>query len=161
MLSWEDRPKEIAFLLNPAFCGRLIYGTIHSYYSEIKRPFPFVLVYLILPLLLHKKTRSLISSKTQFINWAQNHEECLIQFPERAKDLVEITNEALEFLLQCNLLSFTASAELKIALGHSISKTKFVDPEVKECVTKSEHIGRWFARTGSVDIAYITLGVKP
>jgi hypothetical protein len=100
MKKWIERPAEVAYLLNPAFCGRLLYGTIRAYNEEAQRGFPFPLVYLVLPLLLHKATRQSVSSRTQFLIWQQRNEHLLVRFAERAEQLVHITNEAVEFLLQ-------------------------------------------------------------
>jgi hypothetical protein len=162
MRNWDYRAKEIAYSLNPAFCSRLLYSAINSYTAENNRSFPFPLVYLILPLLLHRKTREVINSKTQFINWIHTNEYLLIDFAERTKSLVSIANEALEFLIQSGYVSFSANAELEIRHTlTSISKTKFTDGDVKDCILKSEHVGRWFARTGRIETIYSTLGVRP
>lgn len=162
MNSWENRSKEIAFLLNPAFCGRLIYTTIRQFNEVSNRALPFPLVYLILPLVLHKATREKISSRTKFLVWVQQNPELLIGYAQRAKELVEITNEATEFLLQTNMLLITDQAALEInSSTKGLSKGKFVDKEVKQCLNKSEHVGKWFASAGKVETIFIGLGVRP
>lgn len=50
MNSWNKRTREVAHLLNPAFCGRMLYSAINAYSIKTKRAFPFPLVYLVLPL---------------------------------------------------------------------------------------------------------------
>lgn len=30
MRSWENRSKEIAYLLNPAYCGKILYSSIKN-----------------------------------------------------------------------------------------------------------------------------------
>jgi len=162
MKQWNERSTEIAYLLNPAFCGRLLYKTISKYNQEAKRPFPFPLVYLVLPLLLHRRTREAISSRSKLLLWIQNNESLLISYADRAKQLVPITNEAIEWLLQCNCVRFTASAELEISpTTPSLSKTKFTDDEVKDCLNKSEHIAKWFVNAGKTETIFIALGVRP
>jgi hypothetical protein len=162
MKNWIERPSEVAYLLNPAFCGRLLYGTIRAYNDESNRGFPFPLAYLVLPLLLHKATRNTISSRTQFLVWQQRSEHLLVHFAKRAEQLVQITNEAVEFLLQSEYISVSEAGELSAATTkRTPSKTKFADDEVKDCAAKSEHIGKWFARTGKTETIYITLGVRP
>lgn len=170
MRAWNKRSKEVAYLLNPAFCGRILYNTIKTYNkasnkidNEVsKRVFPFPLIYLVLPLVLHKRTRNLISSKTKFLVWLQKYPEQIIDFPERAKDLIPITNEAIELLLQSGLIRLTNNAEIEIVdtVG-LLGKNKYVDEEVKECLNKSEHIARWFFGAGKVETIYIGLGVRP
>lgn len=162
MKKWSIRTHEVAFLLNPAFCGRILYTTIKEYSKKAKRAFPFPLIYLILPLVLHKETRANINSKTQLISWVQRYPQLLIGFPQRAKELVLITNEAVEFLLQTGKVILTPTGELEVsAVSRTLSKTKYVDPEISECLSKAEHIGRWFVATGRVETIYIALGVKP
>ena len=162
MNSWNKRSKEVAYLLNPAFCGRLIYTVIKQFNTVSNRAFPFPLIYLILPLVLHKNTRDTISSKTKFLVWTQEHPELLIGYGTRAKELIEIANEAVEFLLQTNTLLINDKAELEVNTTlKGLSKTKFVDEEIKQCLTKSEHVGRWFANAGKVETIFIGLGVRP
>jgi len=64
MRSWDYRPDEVKNLFNPAFCGRVIYGTISEYQKNTKRDFPFPLIYLVLPLVLPRQIRTEISSRT-------------------------------------------------------------------------------------------------
>lgn len=162
MREWSSRSKEVAYLLNPAFCGRIIYNTVKIYGDITKRAFPFPLIYLILPLILHKKTRELINSRTQLMIWVQRYPETLINFPKRAKELVPITNEAIELLFQCNLLKLTNNGEIEVVKTvKALSKTKYSNDEIKECIKKSEHVGKWFAVAGKVETIFIGMGVKP
>lgn len=162
MREWKMRTKEVAYLLNPAFCGRVLYGTVKKYNKISNKAFPFPLIYLVLPLVLHKNTRRLINSKTAMLVWIQKYPELLVGFAQRASDLVEITNEAVELLLQSELLQLTDRAELQVNKTiKAMNKTKFADDEIKECVNKSEHVGKWFAVAGSTETIYISLGVRP
>lgn len=162
MRAWNYRSNEIAYLLNPAFCGRILFNTVKTYNDITKKAFPFPLIYLVLPLILHKKTRELINSRTKMLLWLQKYPEILIGFSERAKDLVLITNEAVELLLQSNLFNLTNKAELEISKGiRTLSKTKFTNDEIKDCIKKSEHVAKWFATVGTVETIYASLGVRP
>lgn len=162
MREWKTRTKEVAYLLNPAFCGRILYGAVKKYNEISNRAFPFPLIYLVLPLVLHKNTRRLINSKTAMLVWVQKYPELFIGFAQRASDLVEITNEAVELLLQSGLLQLTNEAGLQVNKTiRAMSKTRFTDDEIKECVDKSEHVGKWFAVAGSTETIYISLGVRP
>ena len=156
------RTHEVAYLLNPAFCGRILYSSIKTYNKISNKSFPFPLIYLILPLVLHKQTRINISSRTQLLIWVQNHSKLLIDFPRRAKELVPITNEAIEFLLQTGKVRLNADGELDIfPTARTLSKTKYADSEVKECIVKAEHVAKWFASAGKIETIYIVLGVRP
>ena len=161
MKSWNLRTHEVAFLLNPAFCGRVLYSTIKTYNEKANRALPFPLIYLVLPLVLHKETRANINSRTQLQLWVQQYPQLLIDFPKRARELVPITNESVEFLLQTGNIILTPNGELKISPTlKSLSKTKFVDDEISECLKKGEHIAKWFV-AGKAETIYIELGVRP
>jgi len=156
------RTHEVAFLLNPAFCGRVIYSTIRTYCEKTNRGFPFPLTYLILPLVLHKGTRSCINSKTKLIVWVQRYPQLLIDYPQRTRELVPITNEAIEFLLQTGKIFLNSNGELEILpTSRALSKTRFADGEIADCLKKGEHVAKWFATTGRVETIYIILGVRP
>lgn len=162
MREWKMRTKEVAYLLNPASCGRILYGAVKKYNEISNRAFPFPLIYLVLPLVLHKNTRRLIDSRTAMLVWTQKYPELFIGFAQRASDLVEITNEAVELLLQSELLQLTIESGLQVNKTIRVmSRTRFVDDEIKECVNKSEHVGKWFAVVGSMETIYISLGVRP
>ena len=107
MNKWSMRTHEVAFLLNPAFCGRILYSTIKTYNEKTNRAFPFPLIYLVLPLVLHKETRMNINIRTQLLVWVQRYPQLLLDFPKRTRGLVPITNEAVEFLLQTGKVRFT------------------------------------------------------
>ena len=162
MNSWNERTHEVAYLLNPAFCGRMLYSTISTYCKTTQRAYPFPLVYLVLPLVLHKETRENINSRKQLHLWVQQYPQLLIDFPKRAAELIPITHEAIELLLQTEKLTRTHDGELEISsVAHSLSKTKYVDSEISECLSKCEHVARWFATAGKVENVYIELGVRP
>ena len=160
--SWSKRSLEVAFLFNPAFCGRILYSTVKAYKEITQKSFPFPLVYLILPLVLHKETRTRINSKTQFQIWIHRYPHLLIGFPQRARDFVQITNEAIEFLIYARQILLTDTGELDILSISTIEKKKkFDDTEILECIQKAQHIAKWFASAGKIETIYIELGVKP
>nr|WP_312579755.1 three component ABC system middle component [Sedimentibacter sp.] len=162
MKNWDNRATEIAYLLNPAFCGRIIYHAIKTYQQESKRPMPFPLVYLILPMVLHRKTRERIKSITQMQIWIQRNPEMLIGFADRAQSMVPITNEAVEFLMQSGIVTLTNNAELELAqLFKALSTTKYTNDEIKECISKSSSVAKWFAKAGTVETIYVSWGVRP
>ena len=154
MREWNQRPKEVKYLFNPAFCGRVLYAMVAEYQKNTSRALPFPLVYLILPLVLPKQTRERISSKTQLMNWVQANQALMYNYGKRANDLISITNEALELMLQ-------TGKNLRETQEKYSSKTKFIDSEVSDCLNKAEHVARWFASAGKVETIYFCLGVRP
>lgn len=161
MKSWFERSPEVSYLLNPAFCARILYGSIVSYKKECQRDFPFVLSYLVLPIVLHKETRQRIKTVTHMQVWLQKNQELLIGYAKRTKSLVPITSESIEFLLQNTTASFNGD---NIVITHPLkpSKLKSIsDEEMIECFHKAEAVGKWFARNGTVENIYQSWGVRP
>lgn len=162
MKSWGKRAREIAYLLNPAFCGRMLYQAIREYHVKTNRPFPFPLIYLVLPLALHKETRQRIDSVTAMQVWIQRHPDLLIGFADRARDMVPFTNEALEFLMASGHILITTNGDLSVSpLAGRLSERKCSDPEIGDCLSKSSAVARWFARAGATETIYASWGVRP
>lgn len=162
MRKWEERSLETKYLLNPAFCSRMLYATILEYESKSGRPLPFPLIYLILPLVLHKRTREKISSSTKLLNWTQTNQELLIGFPARAKEFVEITNESIEFLLCSGMVQINDTGEIiRTPDIRKLNETEYLNEEIKQCVRKSQHVARWFIGAGTTENIYACLGVRP
>jgi Family of unknown function (DUF6521) len=161
MIVWDRRPIEIASLLNPAFCGEVIRQCIESYQKTESQPFPFPLVYLILPIVLHKKTRETIVAQRQLHVWLQANENVKIGFADRTRELVPITKEAMIFLLQVGAIEVDEQAGL-----HVVSYQRRIPPsqpegEISDCYRTAVVIGRWFARAANVPTIYALWGVRP
>ena len=161
MIVWEKRPIEIASLLNPAFCGELIRQCIESYQKAESQPFPFPLVYLILPIVLHKKTRETIVSQRQLHVWLQAHENVKIGFADRTRELVPITKEAMLFLFQVGAIEVDEQAGLRVASYQRRIPPSQPEGEISECYRTAVVIGRWFARAANVPTIYALWGVRP
>ena len=116
MIPWSKRTPEIANLLNPSFCAILLYSAIFEYQKKAKNNMPFSLLYLVMPIVLHKNTRNRVNSRENMVVWLQRNPDVLIGFADRAKSLIGFTNEAIEFLL------FQGNCEI-IDGGLSIIKT--------------------------------------
>lgn len=161
MSPWETRPIEIAHLLNPAFCGEVLRRCIRSYNSAGPRQFPFPLVFLVLPIVLHSNTRESIPANTRehLHVWLQGHQNVRIGFAERARDMVPITKEAIAFLLQVRAVAVNDLAGLR--LTRYVARNITVNEEIADCYRKAEILGRWFARAGTPAIIYTMWGVRP
>lgn len=164
MIPWEKRPVEVASLLNPAFCGEILRICVKEYENTASRPFPYPLIFLVLPIILHSSTRKSLpsSSRTQLYVWLQSHQEARVGFAERISQLIPVTREALIFLLQLELfLIDEENAGLSVATYKPINVNGQNEGEVAECYSKAKIIGKWFARSGTTATIYSVWGVKP
>lgn len=159
----NERPEEIANLLNPAFCGEIIRRCIKKFYEVSEEKFDFALIYLILPIVLHRGTRDKISpySRKQMHVWLQENQEVRINFNLRAQQLVPFTKEAVIFLMQTNSLVIQEDGKIVIPSYKKMSTKDHSRTEISDIFRKSEIIGRWFANAGTSTTIYTMWGVKP
>lgn len=160
MIIWDRRPIEIASLLNPAFC-ETIRRCVDTYQQVGSQPFPFPLVYLILPIVLHKKTRETIVFQRQLHVWLQSHEDVKIGFADRARQLLPITKEALLFLLQVGAIELDEQARISVISYRRRVPQSQQEGEIRDCYKTADVIGRWFARAGNVTTIYALWGIRP
>ena len=159
MRPWNERPPDVAGLFNPAFCGRLL---VHTVFEHQPESVPFVLVPLVLPLILHRKTRDILptSIRSAFITWVEQHPEVRLGLADRVTHALPVTREALLFMTSRGWLSIegaTVSATRPKPLGSSPRDTD----EVKDCVLKARLLGRWFRHAGRPATIYAALAITP
>ena len=163
MDKWNNRSDEIAYLINPAFSASLIYLVIKEYSKKRNEGLPFSLTYLILPILLHKKTRGIVNSRSNMVKCIQENQEILVGFSKRANSLIDFTNEAIEFLLSRKVIVFEDD-KIKICASISLKTLSDIeekDEEIKDCFIKAGNLGRWFLDMKTEENVYIAWGVKP
>src|ERR1700681_3010467 len=100
MLPWNERPTEVANLLNPAFVGVLLRKAIDGYTEEVQSGMPFELLFLVPPFCLHPATAERLPrspSVTPLHVWLQREEnrDVLLAFADRASAVVPFVREAL------------------------------------------------------------------
>jgi hypothetical protein len=164
MLAWEDRPVEVANLLNPAFCAEVLRRCIREYEAQSSQRLPYPLVFLVLPILLHGKTRNhIFRRQRQTLHaWLHNYPDVRVGFGERARSLVPVTREALAFLLHAGAVQIDDQGALSsIQYKGRRSRPVQVEGDAEDCYGKAEIVGRWFARAGTTATIFAMWGVKP
>jgi hypothetical protein len=163
-LPWRDRPPEIAALLNPAFCGELIARATQDYERIRAAAFPLPLGFVVLPLVLHPPTLSILPSRanTTFATWSAENEALLADLPERTLRLRPISREALLFLAQHKALTVDAeglrTGEKPMRLT---AKSAVTTPDTDGIRRAAGLLGRWFANQGAPGHILQTMGVMP
>jgi hypothetical protein len=163
MKPWNLRSPEVANLLNPAFCGHVLYTAVVAYSDEAKKPMPYVLCFVILPLVLHQATSTTITGHTSQLQvWLVEYPEIKVRLAERARQLVPFAREATAFLLQTQTLRLHGTGGLEIAAPlRRIRRTTPTPEPNEECLKKAKILGRWLGSAGSSATVYASLGVKP
>jgi hypothetical protein len=161
---WAERAREEAANLNPAFCAELLARSVAEYTRLREIPFPFPLVFLLLPIALHKRTRDLLPGKssTAFVGWIAENKPSLAEMPERVIRLMPVTREGLLFALQHHILRFES--------GGLVSGARRISPRARldhttedsqEARGTAAMLGRWFAAQGSTSSIMQGFGITP
>lgn len=162
-MKWSDRPPEVAYSLNPAFCGRVIDGCIAGYAAAACRAMPYPLSYLILPIVLHKRTRDSMPStlQTRMHPWLSKNQRAKIGFDERVRSMAQFTREALIFLIRTGKIEVTGAGELAGGDTKATRNSKSESPEIVDCAKKAKIVGKWFAPYADAAEVFRMWGVAP
>ncbi len=167
MTAWLSRVSEERSLLNPAFCGTLLWRAARGHQADSSPPsgMAFETAFLILPIILHRQMREALprTVATSLPAWLTTLPLARSQIATRARLLVPFTKEALAFGGLHGLLTFSKGTVF--AAEHWAPKVspflKESSEEVQECGNRADLLGRWFARAGSAETVMSILGIQP
>ena len=150
MTPWNDRPPEVANLFNPAFCALLLRHAVKDYARERGEGMPLGLVVLVLPVVLHGRTRDALpaSTVTHLHAWLENNSEVQIGLAQRLESMAPYTREAVLFALQRRILSVTDGL-LTAPIVRLSAYAPESGSEAEACVRRAGFLGRWLAKNGS------------
>ena len=164
MIPWNKRPTISANLLNPAFCGEVVRRCILAFQNEHAQvSFPYPLMFLVLPLVLHKETRAALPKTTRksFFEWVSENQHLKVNFGERARSLVPYTQEAFLFLLQHQSIEILHNGNLSVRPYRKKNLLDENKEEVEEIFRKAAFLGKWLSISGDTKTIFTVLGVKP
>lgn len=166
LLPWQQRPREEAYLFNPAFCAVLLHEFVKEYQKSKGQSTPFVLLFCVLPIVLPSKTRRALPGSTlvSLYSWRERNPEVMVGFAERARSLRPIVQEALRFAIDRTVLVFADDGGVILG-AKSLSVTKSFEntltDDARECAATARLLGRWFAKAGTASTILAAWGIKP
>jgi len=165
MKPWSQRPREEAYLLNPAFGCLTLTSACFGYNETRSQPLPFALAFMILPIVLHKRTRESLPNtrRTSVPNWLRLHGEARVGFPKRAMALRPHTREAIAYGLAFDWMSVDDSGSIlpvvrSSAITRAISSS---NGDARECASKARFVGRWIGTVSSTETLMALWGIRP
>ena len=167
MKSWKKRPSEVANLINPAFCTVILQNAIKGYQSKLKEGMPFPLIFVVLPIVLHPKTRVILPKNTtkKFYSWLNEYPEINIRFANRARSLVPYTKESIAFGIKQQIFDVSDRGNLVLVKKNKLLKNPkkiwLKDSEVYQCYLKANFLGKWFTTINDVSNIFVALGIRP
>ena len=162
MKHWNERPIEIRNLLNPAFCGVVLFRALAGFQGEDGKGMPFSLSFLVLPLCLHRQSRETLQhgNRSYFLKVVADHPELQVGFGRRCTDVLPFTLEALGLLMHVGTLTVQPDGCL-LSYSDGVRKTISGTSETVACQRVATFLGKEFARIGDRATIYTTLGVRP
>lgn len=162
MKAWNDRPRELRNLFNPAFLAVIMLRAINEFKSEGGRPIPFSLCLLIPALALHKDTRETLKKgmRTYFVKIVEDNPQLLVEFPDRLRGLFPYTMDAIGFLLSQGAIVVDEKGNIT-AVDGALRSTISGSQETQDCQKVARSLGRKFAQISDRATVYTTLGIRP
>lgn len=168
MKTWAERAHEERHLLNPAFCSALLWAAARgaaSRPSSARASLSFLEAFLILPLVLHQKTRKTIPNilTSSLPVWINAQPLIVASLLNRARSLVPYTKEGISFggchrLIEVSADQIFSSSVVERSMNRMLRQSS---EEVRECMKKAEFVGKWFAHTGAPETIFTLLGIRP
>ena len=153
--------NEVTIVQNPCLGAALIWHFADAYIKEKKKGVPFLIIFLVLPILFHRTLRGLIKG-TQTASGFPKVLEKLTKSREvdllegvnsYCKDLRPVTLSSIRMLLFLKLASLdTSTAEL--VTSSTIPQLKD-DGEVSEMVGIAKKLGTWFSQRSLYEIGML------
>lgn len=169
MTGWHTRTIEQRNLLNPAFCGVVIWHVANGYSTESAatgsiEALPLELAFVGASLVLRGQTRARLPTniRTSMATWIQDHP---LERSTVAKGIVVLrgyVREALIFGAQRGLLSFNGS---QVIATDTIKKNisaylRTSSADVRDCARHAAFVGRWLYKGGAPSTVLAMLGVR-
>ncbi|MBN8647518.1 MAG: hypothetical protein J0L55_06140 [Caulobacterales bacterium] len=163
---WSDRPREEAFLFNPAFLSSIMCEFTREYCKAKKVGCPVTLNFLAPAISLHIQTRERLphSTVSSLYEWIQYNEDVLVDLPRRLRGLLPFLREALMFSLHQQTLEFDNPHTLTVGEKNGYFTTgllKGVTKDMADAVQSTRFLARWFAKSGSETSILSSWGVQP
>jgi ABC-three component (ABC-3C) system Middle Component 3 len=158
----HKRSTETRNLLNPAFCGLIYASIVDGYNSKSEGAIPFYLLYILMPIVLHKESRQTIpkSSLTKFLTWIQQSEQIKIGLPERAISLKPFVSEAAIFLHGQGHIESDQKLGIRTTNTTKIKNIVKKSESIKEYTRKAKTLGAMCGKNNSDLSILALLGVR-
>lgn len=164
--AWNERVPEESRLFNPAFCGCLLYEFVKAYDKARSHPPSYAIAFCALPISLHSNTRALLpySTVTSMLGWLEENPTARVGFASRARHLAPYVREALIYSISRQALEIDEQGRLALGPKKSSFTPGFLDgtsTEVRDIVSATRKVGRWFAAAGGTSTIMTAWGVRP
>lgn len=162
MIDWSIRPFEERNLFNPAFCALILAAAIREYERVARKPMPYSLTLLVLPLCLHQPARDQILGNKRFsiLRIVALQPDLLIDFVERARSLVQYATEAFALLASKGCIEVSGDGGIHL-VPRKVSPQALSTNDAEMCRNAATLLGRDFAQINDRVTIYTSLSIRP
>ncbi len=161
------RPRKSAeesALLNPAFIATVIHRAVGGFEREVNTGMPFVLAFLVSPVVLVESVRTALPSRvdSSLATWLQANPGSRLQFAENAAALVPVVRDGLMFGIARDVLML-ADDRLRVTplpRGAATLMSKNTK-DFQDVLNHANFVGRWYAHAGTAETIMTLWGVRP
>jgi len=159
---WDRRPFELRNLFNPAFCGLILFRSLHGYEEEDARGMPFSLSLLVLPMCLQKDSREVIASnpRSYLLKTMEKNQQIMVGFADRATQMLPYVFEGFGLLMERGCITIADDGRIQ-TVPDKVRKTISGTDESVSCQKVARIVGREFARIADRVTVYTTFGIRP
>ena len=165
MKPWAERAREEAHLLNPPFCCVVISAASSEYNKTSAQAFSFAMAFMILPIILHKKTRDSLprTVRTSLPVWLETHAEARVGFYERLMALKPYTFEAIRYGLISNWITLEETGNIQcIVSSRKINQAiSSLEGDAMVCIKSARFLGKWLTTMASTETIMTLWGIRP
>lgn len=156
MIAWHDRPRLVAHFLNPALMAVVASTSAAEYERARREPMPWVLLFVVAPLVLHGPSRRALppNTRTHLSTWVARNPVIRSGFAERARALSPQVKDGVRYGVRCGALILAGQS----IRGRSPSQAT---GQVGELVIAARLVGRWLAKLDRAATAYALFGISP
>lgn len=157
--------REVRAVQNPALGAMLLWRCCAGYSSAHERaqPAPLPLLFLVLPMLLHKDTAELVMSTQRasglrkfvekFQLAAQSKTDLLLAIGPRAQAMRKLTGDSLGLAVVSNLV--TVDRDGRVIAVSETPATAGIPLSIRPLLGAAEKLGTWFAQVSEYETALL------
>ena len=162
MRGWSSRPFEERNLFNPAFCAVVLAAAIREYERVARKPMPYSLTLLVLPMCLHQASRDEIleNKRLSVLRVFALRPHLLVDFSERARALVQYATEAFALLASKDCIKVSDDGCVSL-IPRRVSPKPLNTEDAEKCRAAAVVLGRNFAQINDRVMVYTSLSIRP
>ena len=146
--------ENISIIHNNIFVLTPLLISFYKNYKGIKND--LLLSYLILPIVLNPKCieeLKVIRSNSNLARLVTN-KECMAGFAERFEFYKQITNQCIQYAIDCKYITVTANLQIKV-----VNTDTYTDPSLSNSITLASNLHNLFKSLDVINI-YYAFGIK-